>query len=421
MNKSNIHSKNIVGNLASRLAAYSGMAAAFVAFSPDANAQCEAVSVMPDMPGNFENGTVTQIDFDGDGVVDFAVGAYNVLSNSSTQLCIETGPFPLGTASYYVGATCGTLPLSYSVKQFYTQLGTFAFNSVYLEPYNNLAITVPVGTSGSVCAGAGVATSCGLYGLYSSYANSVAFANIMTVADIFEAGTTMPCFFTTSQLGSNPGPLGPYMDTNFPSNPGAGNFAAGQNHFIGVEFTAGDGNTYPGWIEVMISDAGTISVVNTGYNPTVGACIEVGSCETMAACINDLGLEASPCDNAGTTGDFDTANDDTFSLTINPVGDNTTGDYTVSGDITANGTYGSPLIIMGVPANGATFTITVTSNDNPTCTLTQEITAPDACSANPQDVPTVSEWGLIILALLMSITGVVGIRSSKGEEAHEYS
>jgi len=77
---------------------------------------------------------------------------------------------------------------------------------------------------------------------------------------------------------------------------------------------------------------------------------------------------------------------------------------------------------MGIPANGATFSITVVSNDNPSCTLTQQITAPNACSVNPQDVPTVGEWGLIILALLMTITGVVGIRNSEEREIQkEYS
>jgi len=418
MNKLSTKSNN--NGLGAKLAAYSGVAAAFIAFAPDANAQCEAASVMPNMPGNFDNGTVTQIDFDGDGVVDFLIGSYNLTTNSSTQICNVSGPMPAGNT--YVNATCGTVQLSNSIKQYYDQQGTFVFNSVYMNPYGNLAITVPVGTSGSVCAGAGIATSCGLYGLYSSYANSVVIANSIVQSMVFDTATP-PCFVDTNTLSSNPGPVGPMMTTGFASNPGDGNFAAGQNHFIGIEFLAGDGNTYPGWIEVMISDAGTISVVNTGYNPTVGGCIAVGSCETVAACINDLGLSASACDDAGTTGDaIETNDDDTFDLTIDPVGDNTTGNYTVSGDITANGTYGTPLVITGLPADGATLNITVVSNDNPTCTLTQQVTAPNACSFVSQDVPTVGEWGLIILALMMSITGVVGIRNSKEREVQkEYS
>jgi len=279
MNKLSTKNKNTSGGLNAKLAAYSGVAAAFIAFSPDANAQCEAASVMPNMPGNFENGTVTQIDFDGDGVVDIAIGSYNLVTNSSTQLCNVSGPTPIG--STYVNATCGTIQLSSSIKQYYDQQGTFAFNSVYMDPYANLAITVPVGSSGSICAGAGIATSCGLYGLYSSYANSVMIANSLVVANVFDAATP-PCFASSSIVSSNPGPVGPMMNTSFPSNPGDGNFAAAQNHFIGVEFLAGDGNSYPAWVEVMISDAGTISVVNTGYNPTVGGCIAVGSCETSA-------------------------------------------------------------------------------------------------------------------------------------------
>jgi len=420
MNKTNTQNKKLSGSLSAKLAAYSGVAAAFIAFSPDANAQCAAESVTPNVPGNFENGTVTQIDFDGDGVVDFLIGSYNLVTNSSTQICNVDGPTPGDNT--YVNATCGTVQLSYSIKQYYDQQGTFAFNSVYMDPYANLAITVPVGTSGSVCAGAGVATACGIYGLYSSYANSVVIANSVVQSMLFDTATP-PCFVSTNIVSSNPGPVGPVMTASFQSNPGDGNFAAGQNHFIGIEFLAGDGNRYPGWIEVMVSDAGTISVVNTGYNPTVGGCIAVGSCETTAACINDLGLSAGSCDDAGTTGDaIETNDDDTFDLTINPVGDNTTGNYTVSGDITANGTYGTPLVITGLPADGATLNITVVSNDNPTCTLTQQVTAPNACSFVSQDVPTVGEWGLIILALMMSITGVVGIRNSKEREVQkEYS
>lgn len=417
MNKSSRNKNSFSEKLSTRLASYATVAAAFTAFSPNAGAQCEAVSVMPNMPGNFPNGTITQIDFDGDGVIDFAIGSYNLDTNFSTPVCnLVTGPVTAG--STYVNATCGTIQLSYSIKQYYSQQEIFAFNSVYMDPYANAAITVPVGTSGSICAGAGVATMCGLYGLYSSYAYSSIISNSVVQMSLFDTASPA-CFASTSILSSNPGPVGPNMNPDFPANPGDGNFGMGQN-FIGIEFLAGDGNIYPGWIEVMISDAGTISVVNTGYNPSVDGCIAIGSCEPSAACINDLGLSASACDNAGTAGDLNTADDDTFSLTIDPVGDNTTGDYTVSGDITANGTYGTPLVVA-LPANGATLSITATSNDDPSCMLTQQITAPNACSVNPQDVPTVGEWGLIILALMVSITGIVGIRNTQDRKVEKYS
>jgi len=39
-------------------------------------------------------------------------------------------------------------------------------------------------------------------------------------------------------------------------------------------------------------------------------------------------------------------------------------------------------------------------------------------SLTPANIPTVGEWGLIILGLLMSITAVVGIRQRRREEIY---
>ena len=136
--------------------------------------------------------------------------------------------------------------------------------------------------------------------------------------------------------------------------------------------------------------------------------------------LDDLGLATAPCDNAGTTAEDDSADgDDTFMLTINPTGMDTGATYTVSGDAAGAGTYGTALTIM-LPADGATLSITVTDDTDPTCGLTQTITAPGPCSMiviPPDDVPTVGEWGLIILGLMMSIVAVIGIRQSLSEEA----
>jgi len=42
----------------------------------------------------------------------------------------------------------------------------------------------------------------------------------------------------------------------------------------------------------------------------------------------------------------------------------------------------------------------------------------NVCPASNADIPTVGEWGLIILGLLMFITAVVGIRQRREEEAY---
>ena len=51
---------------------------------------------------------------------------------------------------------------------------------------------------------------------------------------------------------------------------------------------------------------------------------------------------------------------------------------------------------------------------------TAEFTKPTGCPSctDPENVPTVGEWGLIILGLLMSITAVVGIRARRREESY---
>ena len=42
----------------------------------------------------------------------------------------------------------------------------------------------------------------------------------------------------------------------------------------------------------------------------------------------------------------------------------------------------------------------------------------DVCSEAPEQVPKVGEWGLIVLALMMSITAVVGISQRRKEEVY---
>ncbi len=73
---------------------------------------------------------------------------------------------------------------------------------------------------------------------------------------------------------------------------------------------------------------------------------------------------------------------------------------------------GNVSISVYIPADGATvFSITVADGNGATASFTK----PSACmSCAPlEEVPTVGEWGLIILGLMMSIVAIVGIRERR--------
>jgi len=68
-----------------------------------------------------------------------------------------------------------------------------------------------------------------------------------------------------------------------------------------------------------------------------------------------------------------------------------------------------------VGPNTVTLTVDDGSGNSSTCTAIVTIEEDSTCTA-VENVPTVGEWGLIMLALLMSITAVVGIRQRREEE-----
>jgi len=88
------------------------------------------------------------------------------------------------------------------------------------------------------------------------------------------------------------------------------------------------------------------------------------------------------------------------------------------------------LIAAADPGTGASFDIEVYLPADGTSVYSIEITdgnstvveliKPSGCPVCPpiNNIPTVGEWGLIILGLLMSITAVVGIRQRREEEAY---
>ncbi len=138
--------------------------------------------------------------------------------------------------------------------------------------------------------------------------------------------------------------------------------------------------------------------------------------DAVAVCsLTSAGLVAGACDNAGTTAEDNTADgDDTFELTVNATGMNTAATYTISGDVTGTGTYGTPSTFPGLAADGSTLTITITDDGDPNCTITETVTAPAACSMDSPttDIPTLSEWGLITLMLLLMSYGSIALTAT---------
>ena len=134
------------------------------------------------------------------------------------------------------------------------------------------------------------------------------------------------------------------------------------------------------------------------YNVDPAVCVTASSCPPPA-CDIAVAISNVVCD-AGADPD-------------NPVDDMITFDYTVTGSGAtwssdqgdAGVAYNTTITVGPVPADGSTWTVNVTDDADGTCTSSTDITLTD-CGV-PTDIPTLSEWGLITLALLLMTFGSV--------------
>jgi len=75
---------------------------------------------------------------------------------------------------------------------------------------------------------------------------------------------------------------------------------------------------------------------------------------------------------------------------------------------------GSATITIYIPADGVSvYSIEITDIDGSTASLTKPSPCPSCVPLD--EVPTVGEWGLIMLGLMMCIVAVVGIRERRRE------
>jgi len=114
-------------------------------------------------------------------------------------------------------------------------------------------------------------------------------------------------------------------------------------------------------------------------------------------CSFGVGVSEFTCNDNETLYDpIDDTGDITFVVMSN--GSSWTSDVAIGGVTT--GADGMLLTETGVAA-GTVITVVFTSDDDPDCTFTLDYTVPD-CAVQ---IPTLSQWGLVSLALLLMIVG----------------
>ena len=132
-------------------------------------------------------------------------------------------------------------------------------------------------------------------------------------------------------------------------------------------------------------------------NFNVAANCDDGTCIIVTPCNFSVGVSAFTCNDGDT---MDDPSDDTADVTFVVLsnGADFTTDVAIGG--VTSGMDGMLLTEIGVAA-GTNIVVTFTSVDDPNCTFVLDYTVPD-CTVQ---VPTLSQWGLISLALLLMIMG----------------
>jgi len=140
------------------------------------------------------------------------------------------------------------------------------------------------------------------------------------------------------------------------------------------------------------------------------------TCSDAMCTIEEPELVNVLCDDNGTPDD---RTDDVFTFDVLVNGSNTVpGANTFNDDQSNLGVaYGTTLTYGPFPISGGPITVNYTDTDVIDCFEDITVNPPPPCSLDAE-VPTVGEWGLIILGLLMSITAVVGIRQRREEEVY---
>jgi len=145
-------------------------------------------------------------------------------------------------------------------------------------------------------------------------------------------------------------------------------------------------------METILTCNGSICV------PCQGEPIMSGTCIITAANVEIT------CNDSGTV----ESSDDTFTFTVFPVGNNTGSTYSISGDVSqSNISYGTASVVFGPFPASTALQVTITDDSEPNCSISETVIS--SCIG----VPTLSQWGLIILALILLNLGVLYIRQNE--------
>lgn len=147
-----------------------------------------------------------------------------------------------------------------------------------------------------------------------------------------------------------------------------------------IEYSTDGGST---WTTTLPAWADGVTLMAKCVDDTDIACesTAVSVTATQTACCGLSNVTViTQCDDAGTPGD---TSDDTFTVTLNPVGENVADTYSVSGDITSsNIPYGSPQQIGGnYTVNNGNLSVLLVDDATPSCTL-DLIIPPAMCNGN---------------------------------------
>ncbi len=138
-----------------------------------------------------------------------------------------------------------------------------------------------------------------------------------------------------------------------------------------------------------------------------------GMCTGGGVCSISVNISNFACDDGGTPDD---ASDDMVTFDYTVVDNGGTGTTWSSDQGDAGAAYGTSVAVGPILADGSTWTINVTDDGDATCTASASQVLSDCATVD--NIPTVGEWGLIMLGLLMTITAVVGIRQRREEEVY---
>ncbi len=173
----------------------------------------------------------------------------------------------------------------------------------------------------------------------------------------------------------------------------------------------------------MSADGGSISLTASfSANPScsftennAGTAPQACSVAPPACSINSITVSnISNCNSHGTSTD---PADDTFtaSVTVTFNGAPSTGNLVLSGSgsalipVASLGTGTHTFTGVTMSANGGVISLTASFSASPSCTFTNSSAgiAPPPCSTGAQTIPTMSEWGLILFALIIFTLSVV--------------